>query len=79
MIESIGLPLGYLTINGKVLLMLLWAFFVATPWVLWFLWGNFWHINISKYAELKHKHEKREFYIAYGVVNVIVFGIISSL
>ena len=79
MIESIGLPLGYLTINGKVLLMLLWAFFVATPWVLLFLLGNFLHINISKYAKLKHEHEKRKFYIAYGVVNVIVFGIIASL
>ena len=79
MIEGIGLPLGYLTIDGKVLLMLLWAFFVATPWALWFLWENFWHISISKYAKLKHEHEKRKFYIAYGVVNVIVFGIIASL
>jgi hypothetical protein len=79
MIDTIVMQLGIVPIGGKVLFALLWTFFGAIPWVLWFLWKNFWHINISQYAKLKQEHEKRKFYIVYCTVNVLMYGIIAGL
>jgi hypothetical protein len=79
MIDTIVMQLGIVPIGGKVLFDLLWTFFCAIPSVLWFLWKNFWHINISQYAKLKQGHEKREFYIVYGIVNVLIYGSIAGL